>query len=252
MPHPAPVRVLVAVEDPIASIGLSAVLSEADGMTCLPVPDDLGALRGAVAADPPDVLVVDVALRRADPDLIPDMVRAHPGTRILVYVDHASEDCAIQHMLESGGRAGLSPEAIGRLDDCCLTSLRQRAHGCLGRGVDPDMVVTAVRSVAAGEVVAAPWLAALARTLARAAEPSGGPAPITERELEVMTLLAEGLSNKQIASRLGVREQTVKNHVTRTMEKLGAHNRTEVGLFAARNRLRLVEAGASSGGPGAE
>lgn len=252
MPHPAAVRVLVAVRDPIASMGLRAVLGDADGVTCLPVPDGLGTLREAVAADPPDVLVLDVALRRADADLIPDLVRAHAETRILVYVDHAPEDCAIQHMLESGGRAGLSPEAVKRLDDCCLTSLRQQAHGCLGTGVDPDMVVRAVRGVAAGAVVAAPWLAALARTLARAAEPSGGPSPISERELEIMTLLAEGLSNRQIAERLGVREQTVKNHVTRTMEKLGAQNRTEVGLFAARSRLRLVEVGAATAGAEAE
>ena len=63
--------------------------------------------------------------------------------------------------------------------------------------------------------------------------------PISARELEVMTLLAKGLSKSRSPS-VGIREQTVKNHVTRTMEKLGVENRTEVGLLAARHHLRLM------------
>jgi DNA-binding NarL/FixJ family response regulator len=242
MPDSRPIRVLVAVRDPIVCIGLNAALEEAGDITCLPAPGSLDDLRGSVAQDPPDVLLLDVALRRADPQLIGDVTELHPNTRVLVYVDHSPEDCAVRHMLELGGRARLSPEALARLDDCCLTSLRQRAHGCLGTGVDPAMVVRSVRSVAAGWVAAAPWLAALARTIHAPDGARRDESPITVRELEVMTLLAEGLSNKLIAERLGIREQTVKNHVTRTMEKLGLQNRTEVGLMAARHHLRLVEA----------
>lgn len=243
MPEPPPIRVLVAVHDPIAAIGLQTVLGRAEGIACLPGPVSLDDLRGTVGQDPPDVLLLDVVARRADPHLLPDLAAAHPQTRVLIYVDHSPEECALRHMLELGGRTRLSPEALARLDDCCLTSLRQSALGCLGTGVTPPLVVAAVRAVAMGEIAAAPWLASLAQVLHAPDGKKRDNAPISVRELEVMTLLAEGLSNKQIAKRLGIREQTVKNHVTRTMEKLGVQNRTEVGLLAARHNLRLMEKG---------
>ncbi|HSG09896.1 MAG TPA: response regulator transcription factor [Longimicrobiales bacterium] len=244
MPQAADIRVLIAVEDPVAAAGLHAILSLPGQIECLDLPRALDDLRGLVAADPPDVLLMDVELRRRDPQLIPDLVGTFSGLRILVYVNHSPEDCALRHMLELGGRARLSPGAVARLDDCCLMSLRQRAHGCLGTGVEAEVVVHSVRALHAGEVVAAPWLTSLARMIRH---PGGGAKavpPISVRELEIMTLLAQGLSNKQIAERLGLRQQTVKNHVTRTMEKLGVQNRLEVGLLAARHNLRLADEGA--------
>lgn len=235
----APIRVLVAIRDPITSIGLTTVLDREPDIRCH-APRDLTDLRGAVGQDPPDVLLLDVAIRRADPQLIGDLLAAYPSLKVLVYVDHSPEECALQHLIELGGRARLSAAALGRLDDCCLTSLRQRAHGCLGTGSHPEAVARSVRATMAGGVVAAPWVGALTRALRDPAGSDGGPPPISLRELEIMSLLAEGLSNRQIAERLGIREQTVKNHVTRTMEKLGVANRTEVGLLAARHHLRLV------------
>ncbi|GMV05352.1 MAG: DNA-binding response regulator [Gemmatimonadota bacterium] len=242
MPDAAPIRVLVVVKDPIVAIGYRAVLDAADGIACVPPPDgvldDVSAAAGALR---PDVLLLDVALRRSDPQLISRVLEASPETRVMVCVEHGPEECAVQHMLELGGRSRLAPEALSRLDDCCLTSLRQRAHGCMATGMGPESVVRSVRAVATGEVVAAPWIAALARSMALPNGRETDLAPISVRELEVMALLAEGLSNREIAERLGIQEQTVKNHVTRTMEKLGVRNRTEVGILAARHRLRLVD-----------
>ena len=240
MPQASAVRVLIAIKDPVAAVGLHTILSRPGEMECLPLPAELTDIRGLVAQAVPDVLLLDVALRRQDSALLADLVDTFPALRILVYVDHSPEDCALRHMLELGGRARLSSEALTRLDDCCLRSLRQRAHGCLGSGVEADSIVQAVRSVHAGEVVAAPWLASLARTIHTPSGRSRSTAAISVRELEVMTLLAEGLSNRQIAERLGIQEQTVKNHVTRTMEKLGVNNRLEVGLLAARHHLKLA------------
>jgi len=239
---PATIRVLVAVQDPITVLGLQAALNAAPDMSCAAsAPERLADIRGLVAEVSPDVLLLDVALRRADPKLLPDLAATDPGTKVLVYVDHSPEECVLRHMLEVGGRAGLSPEALTRLDDCCLTSLRHAALGCVAKGTRPESVVGAVRAVAAGDVVAAPWLASLANAVQGHPSTARDASPISARELEVMTLLAKGLSNKEIAARLGLREQTVKNHVTRMMHKLGAENRTEVGLLAARHKLRLVE-----------
>jgi DNA-binding NarL/FixJ family response regulator len=241
MPQASVIRVLIAVKDRVAAVGLHTILSVPGELDCLALPDPLDDIRVRVAEDTPDVLVLDVEFRRQDPRLLPGLVETFPDLRVLVYVNHSPEDCALRHMLELGGRARLSPEALARLDDCCLTSLRQRAHGCLGTGVEAEAVVRSVRAVHAGEIVAAPWLGSLARMIRTPSGHGRAPAPISVRELEVMTLLAEGLSNRQIAERLGLREQTVKNHVTRTMEKLGVRNRLEVGLLAARHNLRLAD-----------
>ncbi len=238
------IDVLVAVADPIAAAGLTAILDGADDMRCLPPVDAPEDVRAAVVLHEPDVLVMDVVYRRADASLVPEIADGPTGTNVLVYVDHSAEDCGVRHMLELGGTARLSPEALAKVDECCLTSLQHKALGCLGTGSSPEHLLQAVRTVAGGEVAAAPWLAAVAETV-RVGRGDGEPAPISAREVEIMALLAEGLSNKHIAERLGIREQTVKNHVARTMEKLGAHNRLEVGLMAARHHIQVADESAS-------
>ena len=234
------IDVQVAVADPIAAIGLSTVLDGAEDMRCLPSIDSLEAVRAAVNVHEPDVLVLDVVYRRADASLVPEVAEGPTGTNVLVYVDHSAEDCGVRHMLELGGTARLSPEALAKVDECCLTSLQHQALGCLGTGSSPQHLLQAVRTVAGGEVAAAPWLTAVAETV-RGGNEEGKAAPISAREVEIMAMLAEGLSNRLIAERLGIREQTVKNHVARTMDKLGVHNRLEVGLMAARHHIRVAD-----------
>lgn len=234
------IEVLVAIADPIAAIGLRTVVDGAEDMRCLPPVESPEDIRRAVAEHEPDVLLLDVVYRRADADLVPEIADGPTGTHVLVYVDHSAEDCGVRHMLTLGGTARLSPEALAKVDECCLTSLQHKALGCLGTGSSPEHLLRAVRTVAAGEVAAAPWLTAVTETV-RGGNAAGEPSPISAREVEIMALLGKGMSNKQIAERLGIREQTVKNHVARTMDKLGAHNRLEVGLMAARHHIEVTD-----------
>jgi len=100
--------------------------------------------------------------------------------------------------------------------------------------------LAAVRAVYRGEIAAAPWLTTVAASLAGGNDDHGN-SPISARELEVMALLAEGKSNKQIARHMDIREQTVKNHVGHLMEKLGVTSRLEAGLLAAKHHVTLNE-----------
>jgi DNA-binding NarL/FixJ family response regulator len=233
------IDVIVAVADPVAAIGLQTILDGAPDVRHILSVDSRDGVREAVERHRPHLLLLDVAYRRQDPALVPGIARDWPGTRVLVYVDHSADECGIREMMALGGRAKLSPEAMSKLDDCCLMSLKQQAMGCVGKGSTPEMVLEAVRTVARGEIAAAPWLSSVVSTLQEQGGASGK--PISARELDVLGLLAEGLSNKQIARQLDIREQTVKNHVTRLMEKLGVRSRLEVGLLAARHRLRVAE-----------
>lgn len=234
------IRALVALSDAAVGRGFQAMLEESEDCSCVSLTGALDQVRKLTRTHAPDVVVLDVAFRRADGTLLPELLALDPAPGVLVYVDHGPDECAIRHLLGRGGRSRLSGGAVALLDDCCLTSLKQDAQGCLARGTGPEEFLRAVRTVAAGEIVAGPWLTMVARSV-QGRNGRGEPDAISPRELEVMVLLAEGLSNKEIGRRLGIREQTVKNHVSRTMSKLGVSSRLEVGLLAAKHNLRLAE-----------
>jgi two-component system nitrate/nitrite response regulator NarL len=116
------------------------------------------------------------------------------------------------------------------------------ASAVLGLDVRAEELVAAVRAVATGLVVVQSGVSAELFSGARQVATSGGPASVasaslTSREREVLALLAQGLANKVIAARLGITEHTVKTHVAAVYEKLGARNRAEVLIAAARMGL---------------
>lgn len=234
--------VVIAVEEPLVRLGLRAAVESDDDLRIADVVDRIDDLDAVLQARGAAVLILDVRFRRARPDLIPRIVRDFTDVRVIVYVEHKFEDCIVRHMGGEGGTATLSHDAFSLLDECCLTSLRQQAHGCLPAEASPDEVVRAIRAVAAGETVAAPWLAAAHRQ-GMNGDANGEGKSITPRELEVMALVARGLGNKSIARQLGIREQTVKNHLARLMAKMELSNRVEVALTAARYDLRLTSLG---------
>lgn len=234
------IDVVVAVEDPMVRVGIRTVLDEAEDCRAVAVLEGTGRLWETMDLHHPHVLVLDVFFRRADDTLLGMLAERYPTCSVLVYVEHSAEHCALRHLPALCQQAHLSEDAVRMLDECCLTSLKDGVRGCLPHEVDPDSLLRAVRAVAAGEIAAAPWLAAVVRMSVDNRDPDRAPRAITPRELEVIALVAKGMGNKQIGKRLGIREQTVKNHVTRAMEKLGLNSRLEVGLLASRMNLELT------------
>lgn len=178
----------------------------------------------ALLADEPDIVVVGEASNGSEAvarfeDLLPDVtvmdgmlpdihgveaMRAilggHPQARIiLVSINESAED--IHRAMESG------------------------AAGYVSKSQNQDVIVRAIRAVAAGEPFLEPELAR--RLSARAATNS-----LSQRELEVLRLVAEGLVNKQIGVELGLSENTVKTHISRIMGKLDVHDRTSLAMRA--------------------
>ena len=235
--------VLIALFDPLAALGLSVVVESAERLHCAGTVNADESIREAVELHRPAVVVLDVQHRRADPELLGDLVRIDPGLRVLVMVDHRAEECAVRHLLASRFGGAIMADAVEMLDECCLTSLKTNAHGCLARDPTPEEAIRAIRTVAAGEVAAAPWVQALTERVQRPPK-AGSPAAenaITPRELEVIAHVAKGLSNAEIGRLLEIREQTVKNHIRSAMAKLKVASRLEMGLFAARHHVRLEE-----------
>jgi DNA-binding NarL/FixJ family response regulator len=129
------------------------------------------------------------------------------------------------------------------IDENVLRALRAGASGFLSKGVEPADLLDAIRVVAAGEALLSPKATRglIARFLTQP-EPGALPAParlgsLTDREREVLALVAAGLSNDEIAERLYVSPLTAKTHVNRAMTKLGARDRAQLVVIAYQTGL---------------
>ncbi|MCZ7436945.1 response regulator transcription factor [Micromonospora sp. WMMC241] len=129
------------------------------------------------------------------------------------------------------------------VDEYVFEALRAGASGFLGKGVEPVELLDAIRTVAVGEALLSPKATRglIARFLAQP-DPRPGATPerlrvLTEREREVVALVATGLSNEQIAQRLVVSPLTAKTHVNRAMAKLGARDRAQLVVLAYQSGL---------------
>ncbi len=123
------------------------------------------------------------------------------------------------------------------LDEYVYEALRAGASGFLLKDASADQLAEAVRVVAAGEALLSPnitkrLITEFSRLGAPRAPSRARIADLTERETEVLTLIAQGLSNAEIAAQLVVAEQTVKTHVGRILVKLGLRDRTQAAVFA--------------------
>ncbi|MEE1753491.1 response regulator transcription factor [Streptomyces sp. SP18CS02] len=129
------------------------------------------------------------------------------------------------------------------LDEYVYQALRAGASGFLLKDASARQLAEGVRVVAAGEALLAPTVTKrLITEFAKAAESPRPPAlaqigDLTERETEVLVLIAQGLSNSEIASHLVVAESTIKTHVSRVLVKLGLRDRTQAAVFAYEARL---------------
>jgi DNA-binding NarL/FixJ family response regulator len=135
------------------------------------------------------------------------------------------------------------------IDDYVYQALRAGASGFLGKNVEPDELLDAIRTVHRGDALLSPnaTRALIARFLAEPARPPprepNALDNLTEREREVLALVAGGLSNEDIARRLVVSAHTVKTHVNRTMGKLGVHDRAQLVIVAYETGLLQPRAG---------
>ncbi|MFI9841439.1 response regulator [Nonomuraea sp. NPDC051941] len=144
---------------------------------------------------------------------------------------------ATRELLSRGGTPKVLILTTFDLDDYVYEALRAGASGFLLKDASATQLVEAVRVVAGGEALIAP---AITKRLIHEFAKLGAPRPVTgkrpaeltERETEVLTLVAQALSNQEIAEKLFVAEQTVKTHVGRVLMKLGLRDRAQAIVFA--------------------
>ena len=211
-------RVVVADDQALVRVGFCGIIAATPGFT---VVGEAG--NGAEAVESarrtrPDVILMDVRMPVMDGIEATRQITASTDVRVLILTTFD-------------------------LDEYVYDALRAGASGFLLKDVTAERLFDAVRVIAAGDALLAPAITrrlisefALLRAKPEAASTSAL-ATLTPRETQVLRLVAEGLSNPEIAARLIVTEETVKTHVSRVLTKLGLRDRTQAGVTAYESGL---------------
>ena len=202
---------MVVDDHPIVRQGLVSVLGDEDD---LEVVGEASSGREAVALTPrlrPDVVLLDLEMPDLDGiEAIPQLLAARPGVGVLVFTAYDT-------------------------DERVLGAVRAGARGYLLKGASADEIARGIRTVHGGGSYLEPRVAS--KLLAEVKSPRPKGSGLSEREREVLRLVAEGLHTKQIALSLSISERTVKFHVNSIFHKLGADNRAQAVALAAQRGL---------------
>jgi len=208
-------RVVVVDDQDLIRGGFVAILDSADDLEVVGEAADGDAALARVRATVPDVVLMDIRMPGGDGIAATEAIVSDPALAdVRVVVLTTFEE-----------------------DDYVLRAIRAGASGFLGKGVKPAELLAAVRTVAAGDSLLSPKAtrSLIAHVASDAPTPSADGERfrfLTDREREVVLLVAQGLSNDQIAQRLFVSPLTAKTHVNRAMTKVGARDRAQLVVAA--------------------
>ena len=205
------IRIVLVDDHPVLRAGLRALLTGQPDLRVVGEADGLSRALRVVTEEHPEVVLMDLSLGTAGPGgaLATVALRALPEPPEVLVLTTYDTESDILRALEAGAR------------------------GYLLKDAPPEELFAGIRATARGETVLAPSVAA---TLVRRATP--GAITITEREVEVLELLARGLGNKELARELFVSEATVKSHLSHIYAKLGVD--TRAGAVAAAIERRII------------
>jgi DNA-binding NarL/FixJ family response regulator len=202
------IRVGVADDHPMFRAGVVASLKEERDIEIVGEAVDAPSALALARAELPDVMILDIAMPGGGLLAAGQIASACPATRIVMLT--VSED-----------------------EDDLLSAMKAGASGYVLKGAGAAELAGVIRSVTAGEVYVPPALAwGMLRELRT---PRSGPYDeLTDREREVLQLVAEGLSNQEVGERLGLAEKTIKHYMTNILGKLQVRSRVEAALLVAR------------------
>ena len=218
------IRVLIVDDHTIVRKGIRALLAEIEGIEVVGEADNGQEAIAQAETLHPDVILMDLAMPKMDGiEAIRQIKASQPESRILVMTSFAA-------------------------DDKVFPAIKAGALGYLLKESAPEDLVQAIRQIHRGESSLHPTIAR--KVLQEITHPSDRPPtpnPLTEREAEVLRLVAQGLSNQDIARKLNISDPTVRTHVSNIMGKLHLATRIQAALYALREGLVSLDAGAERG-----
>jgi DNA-binding NarL/FixJ family response regulator len=212
MDNGLPVKVLIVDDHPLIRRGLSAVITETEGMTIVgEAMDGLQAVRRARELSP-DVILMDIFMPTMNGvEATAILVRNLPWVKVMMLT-------------------------ISDKEEDLYSAIKAGASGYLLKNVRPNDLVDAIRQVMQGGAIITPNLAPrLLDDLLEERIDSPSPTALTQRERDVLELVSAGLSNREIAAKLFVSENTIKTHLRNIMDKHHFKNRAEAAAYIARS-----------------
>jgi DNA-binding NarL/FixJ family response regulator len=204
------IRIVIADDHRVVRTGLEELIATFDDVEVVGSGVDGQEAVDVCAAALPDVALIDLEMPVLDGiEATQRILSASPATSVIVFTSFSDRE-RILRALDAG------------------------AIGYLLKDAEPDELHRAIRAAVRGEAPLAPKAAA---ALLAARSSAGLSQDLTDREREVLQLVASGLANKQIARRLGISEKTVKGHLTHVFQAIGVTDRTQAALWAERNGL---------------
>lgn len=212
------IRVLIVDDQPLMAEALAVFINSAEGMVCAGVAPNGKVGVGLVASHHPDVVLMDLEMPvMGGVEAMEVLSREHPTIPVIAMTTFSAQEHVV-------------------------AALRAGAAGYLVKDMGPAEITDAIRRVHSGDAVLAPSIAqALVRSVREGprARAAGEHTALTEREHEVLGLLARGLNNAEIAERIHFSEASVKAHMTQILGKLGVRDRVQALIRAS--ELGLVD-----------
>ena len=226
-------RLILADSQAIFRAGIAKILTSEPDIRVVAQTGDLGQTLTEVSARDADLLFFEHGLTPAPVEAVAEILKRAPRIRIVVLVDNAVERDTVDYF-------------------------RRGVHGLITRGIAPELLVRCVRKVAKGETwldnQGINWLVHAFRTQSAQLRPAEGKHRLNEKELLIISGVARGLRNREIAGEIGTSEQVVKNCLRKIYDKLGIKDRLELALCTVHERLLehrpAVTAGILDPGPG--
>jgi DNA-binding NarL/FixJ family response regulator len=204
------IRVVLVDDHEVVRAGIGHLLSTVDGIEVVGAASDGDEALGVVDETRPDVVLMDLSMPRVDGiEAIAKIAATHPQTSTVALTSFSDRE-RILNALDAG------------------------AVGYLLKDAEPDELFRGVQAAARGESPLAPKAAHAVLTARTERQPA---ADLSDRELEVLKLVAEGFPNKRIARELEISEKTVKAHLTNIFQRIGVTDRTQAALWAQRNGI---------------
>ena len=214
---PATIRVLIADDHEIVRKGIRALLATKRDIQVVAEAGDGAEAVAQARLHSPDVVLMDLMMPKMDGiQATREITAGQPKTRVLVLTSFAA-------------------------DEQIFPAIKAGALGYLLKDSGPQELIQAIRQVARGESSLEPSVAR--KVLAELSSPSQKPLtpdPLTARELDILRLIAQGKSNKEIAQQLTIAEETVKTHVSNILGKLHLASRTQAALYALKEGIASV------------
>ena len=211
------IRIAIVDDHPLFREGVTRSLSEIGGFEMVGEGATAQDAERIVATARPDILLLDISMPGGGLAAVAGILAGHPAQKIVMLtVSEANADVTM--------------------------ALNAGVRGYVLKGIGSRALADILRNVAAGENYLSPTLSARLLSDLQSQKPTNGIADrlrqLTERQTEILRLVAEGLSNKEVALRLELQEKTVKHHMTGVLSKLNVRNRTEAALMMRESRDR--------------